>query len=98
MPTCGLELFNAAGASRLRVTDRLTRVLYQATVASGVSGSVNLPDFVPAKGVVVSQSVADSAHARVHKTSVSGSIVSWSGTDGGGNPLGPSLIVVLMYA
>jgi hypothetical protein len=47
----GLEVFNAAGASRLKVTDRLTRLVYSNIVAATNTGSSAIPGITESNAV-----------------------------------------------
>lgn len=49
----GLEVFTVTGAARLRVTDRLTRLLHARFIAAGEASNVTVSGFSTSTGVAV---------------------------------------------
>lgn len=74
----GLEILNAAGITRLSVTDRLTRLMYSAEVAYTSSGSASVPGITSANAVVTALAVGASGPAIPHECWVTDDTVHWT--------------------
>lgn len=96
----GLEIYNAAGAPRLRITDRISRLIYSTRVAFNVSGSVTLADFDASKGCVVTQpyNAVGDLPCMGHHIRISGSTIYWDAANNTSYTKGDDLILVFLYA
>lgn len=93
----GLAIYDASGAPRLEVTDRITRLLLRRYVPADESSSVVVPGFDAAKGVAfvaarLPGTLLPSSTRIGHEVSVSGETVSWSPGFGSGRADGDLLV------
>jgi len=99
----GLEVYNAAGALRLAVTDKITRLVYSAEVAATSSGAFNVSGITTTNAVVISQAInAPAAYSMPHEAWITSGQVHWAALPGpapGSNDVrSASLIQVFRHA
>lgn len=79
----GLEVYTAAGATRLAVTDRITRLLLRRSLGASESSSQSVPGFDSARGVAfavpkITGGMNPLDPRMGHIVSTSGATVTWT--------------------
>lgn len=79
----GLEVYTAAGATRLAVVDKITRLIHSQFIAAGSSGSVTIAGFSNSTHAAVlvgrrASSIGYVAPAALPSMTISGTTISWS--------------------
>lgn len=75
----GLQVFNASGALRLDVSDRLTRLVYSAIVAATASGTATVTGITTANAVPIALCVDASVNYKCpHEVWVTDDTIHWA--------------------
>lgn len=97
----GLEVYNASGQLRLRVTDRLTRLVYAAEVAATASGSASVPGITTGNAIATSVCVGATGAKAPHEVWITDGTVHWAAMPAPGSSSydvrQASLILVFRY-
>lgn len=95
----GLQIYDAAGNSRLGPDTRLSRLVYQNSVSGGASSSASVPAVNSKSSVEFSVPTYEAYNYAGHTVSRSGTTINWTAVSGTPGPYysAPCEIFVFLY-